>query len=683
MKVDTIQRDIQRSGSFEEKTMGLAKGSEAFVFNVLRKDLYSDPIGSLIREYAVNAQDEHRKFGETDTPIFIQVPNSFLPELRIRDYAGGLTEEQVFEFFGNYGASDKRDSNVAVGFFGLGCKSAFAYTDSYVVKSFKDGVEHTFNIYIDETEVGKVAKLSSEPTTEPNGVMIIVPVKSHDINRFQEKVVSTVKYFKTTPVLSGFSEAPEFEKRTPIIKGDDWEFFGNGTVNVIMGEIAYPLSRYSIPDVETWESHLLTSDLNLYLNIGDVQVTASREALQMSPKTIDAIRAKLKEIRDTMVSETQKAFDNVKNLIEAKTLYHTAVQGYNGYARIVRDSGIKLVWNGVEVKDNLIQLSEMGQVPVHKVVMFSSYRDKISMITTSYLTFEQGSVFYFDDTDGKQVNYKRRARTLFDKGVRTVTLIQTSDVSALETMLGVKVTSFESFNAVEPTKASRTTVGGGVDGTKKVKHLSKVFVLNRQVLRYGWGAASEAWEIKEVDTSEGIYVPIERFKPVLPNFHSLESLNSAFAALKDVGIEIDVPIYGIKKGGDTGNLTRLDEWINDKLKGNEELIQNYSLTKAFEEDVEDVYRIDVKSLPDGSVAKEYATAYRKVQALRGEMHAKYAKAFRYSNVVVKPDETLINLSKQFTKKYPLVTIIESYHLGSPLVVEYIKSQEEGAELSAS
>ncbi len=122
---EKVERNIQRSNDFTERSMGLAVGSESFIFNVLRKDLYSNPIGSLIRELSTNAQDEHRKHGKSDIPIFIKVPNAFDPELHIRDYGIGLTENQVFNFFGNYGASDKRDSNIAVGFYGLGAKSTF------------------------------------------------------------------------------------------------------------------------------------------------------------------------------------------------------------------------------------------------------------------------------------------------------------------------------------------------------------------------------------------------------------------------------------------------------------------------------------------------------------------------------------------------------------------------------
>ena len=674
MIVETVKREIQRSNTFQERAMGLAVGSESFVFNVLRKDLYSDPIGSLIREYTVNAQDEHRKHGKTDVPISIQVPNHFSPELRIRDYAGGLTEEQVFEFFGNYGASDKRDSNVAVGFFGLGCKSAFAYTDSYIVKSFKDGMEYTFNIYIDETEIGKTALLSAEPTTEPNGVEIIVPVKTYDINTFAQKVVSTVKYFKTKPTITGMAEAPVFNNKTAVIKGDGWEFFGNGTPTVIMGEIPYPIDYYKMPqNMESWESNLLRSELTIQLSIGDVQVTASREALQMSPKTIDAIRAKLKDIKDLMIEETIKVFADAKNIIEAKELYNSVMNG-GGYSNVIRNCGKDLIWNGQVIDDSIVRFDRN----LHHVITYSQTRG--GMIRTDYspnLQCKKGNVIYFDDTDKAQVGYKRRARTLLNAGANQVIVLSTTDEKELETFLGMSVKDLESFNAVTPTVAQSSRAGGtGVDLTKRAKHASKVFVLNVDKIKLGvYGAASEYWEVKEVDNLDGVYVPIDRFKPIFGRIYDLSSLASMIEALEGADIAIDVPIYGIKTGGDTSGLVRFDVWANSKIKENTQLIDDYSTVLAFGNyGLHDVSELRTDNLPDGSVAKTYATMYNEARKLYS-VSGKFNKVFKYSDVEVKANKTISELSDKFSVKYPMLKLVSDYNLGDPLVTEYIAEME--------
>ena len=681
MIVETQERNIQRSSSFEEKTMGLAVGSEAFVFNVLRKDLYSDPIGSLIREYTVNAQDEHRKHGKSDVPIHIQVPNRFTPELHIRDYAAGLTEEQVFHFFGNYGASDKRDSNEAVGFFGLGCKSAFAYTDSYIVKSYKDGMEYTFNIYIDETEVGKTAKISAEPTTEPNGVLIIVPVKSYDISIFQSKVMSTVRYFKTKPVITGMEAQTEVDVKVARIKGDGWEYFGNGSPTVIMGEIPYPLDYYQMGEnLENWESQLLRSEINIHVNIGDVQVTASREALQMSPKTVAAIRAKLSTIKDAMVAETEKAFANAKNLIEVKTLWNSLLGNGVGYSNIIRGVRNGLTWKGEALEDNVIRLDKT----LHSVTTYYNRRGRygsnptIQSDTSSNLMCD-GSEIYFDDTDQAQIGYKRRARTLLTNGVDRIYIIHTKDKQALEDFLGMSVTELSSYNAVTPTMAtSNRATGTGIDLSKRAKHTSKQFVLNVNKLRGYYRAASEVWDVKEVDNLDGVYVSIDRFKPVgMSRIYGLDGLNSVLRDLELAGIALDVPIYGIKTGGDTTGLTRFDDWVSAKIRASKKLLKNYSLVKGLDYNLVDTTSLDVEGLPTNSIAKTYTTVYNRAKKL--SFKSEKFKVLKYADVHIKTDNRLKELSNKFNTAYPMLKLVSSYNFQDPEVTKYITERETKGE----
>lgn len=679
MIVETQTRDIQRSSSFEEKTMGLAVGSEAFVFNVLRKDLYSDPIGSLIREYTVNAQDEHRKYGKGEVPILIQVPNRFVPELHIRDFANGLTEEQVFHFFGNYGASDKRDSNLAVGFFGLGCKSAFAYTDSYIVKSFKDGVEYTFNIYIDETEIGKTAKISEQETTEPNGIEIIIPVKVNDIDTFQRKVLNTVKHFKVKPTIKGMAEVPTFEEKKAIIKGEDWEFFGSGTPLVIMGEIAYPVDRYKMGnDLESWESSLLNSDIHIHVNIGDVQVTASREALQMSEKTIKAIKERLTIVKDSMVTETQKAFANVTNLIEAKTLWYKLIKDGGGYSNIIKGCN-GITWKGEPITNEYIEFDKT----LHKILVYTKKGRNTNQIEANYTYtyFCNGDTLHFDDTDKAQIGYKRRARTLLNNGSRKVMVLITNDEADLEKVLGMSVKELESFNAVAQTKATSVYRGTGVDPSKRAKHTSKVFVLNVDKLKSGdYSAASEVWDVKEVDKVKGVYIPIERFKPFnVSNIYNLDRLAAIIRAMEKGGMSINVPIYGIKKGmDDIKGLGKLDKWLAGKVKANKTLQKEYSIYLASNDGyLHEVGYLNPNKLPDGSIAKEYVMAYKELKKFsksRDEF-----KIFNYYPVPVKKDKTVEDLSKKFLEQYPLLKLISSYNYDKPEITDYIMCKEGKGE----
>ena len=74
-------------------------------------------------------------------------------------------------------------------------------------------------------------------------------------------------------------------------KNGKWDFTTSRNENfVIMGQIAYPIEEESIGDhyddndkIANFLWH--TSGLRLHLNIGDVDITPSREALSYTPET--------------------------------------------------------------------------------------------------------------------------------------------------------------------------------------------------------------------------------------------------------------------------------------------------------------------------------------------------------------------------------------------------------------
>lgn len=673
MKVDAVEREIQRSDNFQEREMGLAKGSESFVFNVLRKDLYSDPIGSLIREYTVNAQDEHVKYG-IDRPILIQAPTQFTPELHIRDYANGLTEEQVFTFFGQYGASDKRDSNEVVGFYGLGCKSAFAYTDSYVVKSYKDGIVYTFNIYIDETDIGKVAKITEEATDEPNGLLIIVPVQTKDIRDFQNKIIKTVTYFKTKPIIEGLSYKPEFEDKESKIEGDGWKFYGEGEAICIMGEIAYPINTEAIDDLESWEEGLLESDLHLYTNIGEVQVTASREALQMSVKTIEAIRKRLKGIKETMLEQAEKAFSEAKTLFEAKSLYYKTIINGGAFGRIIRDSGQDLVWNGITIDNNTIKFGDEHWASHYSRRYRYGGKGTIKENVAHMIRCGEDVNVYFDDVTDKKKLLNRRAETLLDGDIKNVIFLHTTDVKALEEILGMSVTELKSLNEVVPMAVVKVA-GSGTDLSKRAKHMAKVFQLDIPKLMKGYNdIASTFWEVKDIDIKKGgIYIPISRFKPNLPRITDIDDLRRVLNYMKNVGININVPIYGLKNTDSVIGMIKFDDWKDKKItKVAEKYKEKYELSMVMNSDLLSVDEIDESKVVNEDT-KKYISLYKEADEFRySNLRDALSRIFREVNMELTPSPVLTELSETIKERYPLLPLISSHSRGEDVVIKYMK-----------
>ena len=158
MIVNDVAFKVEREGIENEVAFNIRQENVAHIFSILRNQLYSNKVLAVIREYSTNAYDAHIE-ANVERPIEITLPTSFSPTFIVRDFGFGLSPDDVQNIFASYGASTKRNTNEQVGMLGLGSKSAFCYVNSFMIVSRHNGTEYTYQAYIDETNVGKVALL--------------------------------------------------------------------------------------------------------------------------------------------------------------------------------------------------------------------------------------------------------------------------------------------------------------------------------------------------------------------------------------------------------------------------------------------------------------------------------------------------------------------------------------------
>lgn len=106
--------------SQESIGMSLDLDSAQMLMQMLSKNLYSDGIGSAIRETASNALDSHRRAGVKE-PIVVSFKEaeSYNYEFSVEDFGLGLDDEDVKNIISKYGKSTKRQSIYELGMFGL------------------------------------------------------------------------------------------------------------------------------------------------------------------------------------------------------------------------------------------------------------------------------------------------------------------------------------------------------------------------------------------------------------------------------------------------------------------------------------------------------------------------------------------------------------------------------------
>lgn len=309
MRTDADKREVQSTGVQAKGTFGISMRNQAHIMEILRDTLYSDKVLAVLREYGANAWDVHRMSGKADVPIKVTMPTAMTPILCIRDFGTGLTEHEVFQVYTQYGESTKRDSDEGVGMLGIGSKSAFAYSDTYTVTSWCEGRKKIYVAVLDESNEGEINLLYEEDCGDETGIEISVPVRPEDIPEFEEKARLLFPHFEPAPEIN--IEMPALE-RTPLQGGYFNKGCGHGGGwKAIMGCIPYRINIDQIrPELE--EMGVATEVLHrttggLYFNIGEVQVSASREELKYGERTKRALAAKFHHLIETFTEDTLSA----------------------------------------------------------------------------------------------------------------------------------------------------------------------------------------------------------------------------------------------------------------------------------------------------------------------------------------------------------------------------------------
>lgn len=112
-----------------KETIAFGISDDPAFFHVLSTSLYNNPTLAVVRETICNSWDAHIEAGKTDTPIRITIDTDNF--ITFRDFGNGIPDELIGSIYGVYGASTKKSNSSVTGGFGLGCKSPFAYTDSF------------------------------------------------------------------------------------------------------------------------------------------------------------------------------------------------------------------------------------------------------------------------------------------------------------------------------------------------------------------------------------------------------------------------------------------------------------------------------------------------------------------------------------------------------------------------
>jgi hypothetical protein len=573
------QGTVERSGVGVEQSFRIKASAKAF--EILSSGLYSDKIKAILRELSCNAYDAHIAASNPD-PFLIHLPNTLEPWFAIRDYGTGLSHEDVTTVFTTYFESTKTSSNDFIGCLGLGSKSPFSYTESFMVTSIHNGVKRIYNAFLNESKVPSIVLMSEEGSEDKNGLEIQFPVRSEDFNEFVRKTPSVFEYFKIKPTIVGASV--EHKTVDYFIRRGNWSVRGKAKgsrdysrARAVMGNVAYPLADYTQDDLTPAERAILDYDIDIVFDIGLLEVAASREKLSYDGPTKINIKNCLTKISTEIIEEIQNKIDTCNCLWDARKMVYSLRKGdYSIFASLIDASNTVLMWNGQALFDALNNHGTefVRLTPVENYLTVKRFTNQVYRRRRGYNSSEledlnsipvSDKVYFFVQDVGKNIltrcekfiNTKLGGNLdgahililkLVDNAIDVTTGALVNPIKELKDLLGMDdSTPFPMLSTLPYDPVVSTG-----SGSYNPKNATKILVYNpnasptrmggRRSRVYSYEAM---WEKKDIDLDAGgVYVAINRY--MVNGYDPKGYVGMRLDLLQKIGVD-DTVIYGVKE----------------------------------------------------------------------------------------------------------------------------------------
>lgn len=325
-----VKEDIELKKSGTQKEVKFQVSDEGMIrlIEIASKDMYKDPIRSLVVEFVQNALDAHTVANKRDVPIEVTLPTKFDPNYRVRDFGYGMTSEEIENIFAAVGVSTKGNSNELLGAFGLGKLVFAAYGGIMNLTSISGGMKYCYFCRLQNGE-GEITQIYKTETNEPSGVLIEIPIKEQDIQRIQTSAASLYRFITPRPIIHSLSDTitiPELPEGSTIT--DDYILtFKESPMICTIGDLPFPIDIEKFTTLSTdVRRGLSRSGIILKFKVGELDIVSSRDSLRYTEQTVakllNVISIILKNIhiywQDKITTTCDSILDIFKLLLEIR-----------------------------------------------------------------------------------------------------------------------------------------------------------------------------------------------------------------------------------------------------------------------------------------------------------------------------------------------------------------------------
>lgn len=362
------ENDIEIEGDmFKNSTKAQINSDNlGFIFQLLTRDIYKDPIGSVVREITSNCFDAHIAAG-VEEPIVISVDiDDGGTYISFQDYGTGMSPDLMKNVYMSVGESTKRQSDDFIGAFGIGSKSALSYTESFFIDTIVDGMEYSYIMHRGK-DLPELNLISNKKTTKRNGTVIKIYFKEYsDRSKFQEAINVQLRYFDSIIFKSSLGILPSNSFK--ILQGKTFKYREERTVSsynklttlhICLGKVFYPIDWSEVKYTDNQDNFIseIPIPFALKFEIGELKVTPNRESLKYDDVTINAIKRKIFQFKNEIKDRIERQAKPLTELGERENYY--TLFYYDGVPFMCEPQVLKKL--GIKVnKSRVLGLPEVG-----------------------------------------------------------------------------------------------------------------------------------------------------------------------------------------------------------------------------------------------------------------------------------------------------------------------------------
>lgn len=328
MIIQGHEHTLQRSGLVGEKSYGINLTSK--MYEMLSSKLYTDRIGSVVREVCSNAWDAQKmrsiRDGEDIKPFKVTLPTQLEPHFIVEDSGPGMPDEQAQELYSTLGLSTKENTNDQIGAFGLGSKSPFAVSDTFTVENTHKGVTHFYLCFKAENGLPSLLK-TGEQTIDGrgDGVRVIIPSPGIKYQQYEDALTRQLIAMEPKPIITN-RDAFTFIQPTKMLEDENGFILTNAlefnlqprSIYARMGMVLYPVDTRQANVYDGLHSGLKgQSALVLNFSIGDLEPLPSREGLTYDAKTIQRVKEKHDLFASVYKAHMRKQIESCETPLDA------------------------------------------------------------------------------------------------------------------------------------------------------------------------------------------------------------------------------------------------------------------------------------------------------------------------------------------------------------------------------